>query len=100
MDTINIFRKSQIYKILLPLVMASDTLGLYTLVPKTLSKITGIPLLNLVMLYIFMVEAGGDPKISLGIAIAILMLHLYEKSQESKKNDILSLTKSLITSSN
>ena len=75
---LNQFRASQLWKILLPLALASDTLGIYDVIPEPIRQFASIPLINLVLLMMFIVEAGADLQIA-GLMF-LLMAGLYVKN--------------------
>ena len=73
---LNQFRASQMWKILLPLALASDTLGLYDVIPEPVRQFASIPLVNLIMLMMFVVETGADLTIAGGLFLIMAVLYV------------------------
>ena len=83
MEAINQFRESQIWKIMLPLALASDTLGLYTVIPEPVRKFTSIPLVSFALLFMFMVESGAELQNAAMVIGVFVLLHVMEHGMES-----------------
>lgn len=79
MDLVQQFSASQMYKLLLPLALASDTLGLYSVIPDEVKMVTSIPLVSFLLLFMFVVEAGADVQMAVLFIAVFAGLYVYRK---------------------
>lgn len=82
MNFVNQFQASQLWKLLLPLALASDTLGLYDVIPEPIKKLMSIPIFNILMLAMFVAEAGSDLTIATGFFVLMVVFYAMENGLE------------------
>lgn len=75
MEFVRQFQNSNLWKILLPLSLASDTLGLYDVIPEPIKMLMSIPVFNILLLTMFVVEAGADLNTAVGFFVVMCFFY-------------------------
>ena len=84
MEFVQQFQASQVYKLLLPLALAADTLGLYDVVPDPIKQFMSYPLINILLLTMFVLETGADATMTAGFFLVMCFFY-------AQKHGLLSL---------
>lgn len=66
--------------VVLPLSAASDTMGLYTIVPKTVQNLMKNPFVQFFVLYYFLLASGAQPRFALMLVVGMCVLLYLEKT--------------------
>lgn len=77
------FQTSQLWKILLPLALASDTLGLYDIIPEPIKVVMSIPFVNLLLLAMFVVEAGADLQMAAALFLVMAFFYIQKNGMQT-----------------